>query len=104
MTKFKKFINILLISFFVLFISKHILKFIRIYMTPNKRVWPEFYSNNNINKDFRSEAIYIDGKIAYYLLKEGFGCGYTLSPCSPYKMKDVKINEKRGYKFYILNK
>ncbi len=101
---FKKFINIFLISFLVLFISKHILRIYKnINMIPNKSVWPEFYSNNNINKEFRSEAIYINGKIAYYLLKEGFGCGYTSSPCSPYEMKDVKIYEKKGYKFYVLD-
>ena len=101
---YKKYINIFLISFFTLFISKHTLRIYKnINMDINTSAWPTFYTDNNINKEFKSEAIYIDGKFAYYLLKKGFGCGYTSSPCSPYEMKDVKIQENKGYKFYILD-
>ncbi len=99
--KFKKYIHLSLIVFFFLFVSKH---GIRIYKNYNNSIWPQFNSEKYLHPDFKTETILINGEIAYYLNKDGFGCGYTNSPCTPYEVKNINLVYLKGYKFYNLIK
>ena len=54
-----------------------------------------------------SETKKINDTFAYYLFIPNLdydGCGYILSPCTPYPVKNVKLKEMYGYKFYYLDK
>ena len=54
-----------------------------------------------------SETKKINDTFVYYLHKQNLnydGCGYILSPCTPYLLKNVKLKEMYGYKFYYLYK
>ena len=99
--KFKKYINLSLIVFFFLFVSKHGM---RIYKNYDYSIWPQFNSEKYLHPDFKTETILINGEIAYYLNKDGFGCGYTNSPCTPYEVKNINLVYLKGYKFYNLIK
>ena len=98
----RKFLNSSLIIFILLFFMKHSL---RIYNNYNELVfnnaWPQFPKKEH-TKDI-SEVVKIDGKFAYYLLKDKDGCGYTSSPCTPYLVKKNIYQKKiNGYKFYLI--
>ena len=98
----RKFINISLIIFILLFFMKHSL---RIYKNYNELVfnnaWPQFPKKED-TKDI-SEEVQIDGKFAYYLLKDKDGCGYTSSPCTPYSVKNkIYQKKKNGYRFFLI--
>ena len=101
--KLTKYFTIFLIIFFTLFSLKHTL---RIYKNYNHSLignpWPKFPKT----KDTISitEPKKIKDTFAYYLLKpNNDGCGYTLSPCTPFPVKNVKLKEMYGYKFYYLD-
>ena len=102
--KLTKYFTILLIVFFTLFSLKHAL---RIYKNYNHSLiddpWPRFPKTKDTISV--SESKKIKDTFAYYLLKpNNDGCGYTLSPCTPYPVKNVKLKEMYGYKFYYLDK
>ena len=87
----------------MLFVLKHINRIaqnfdIRAINDP----WPKFHLQDQNNLDFKSDPIIINGLIGYYLLKSNDGCGYTTSPCSPYKAEKVNIIIKNGYKMYYI--
>jgi len=102
--KLTKYFTILLIVFFTLFSLKHAL---RIYKNYNHSLiddpWPRFPKTKDTISV--SESKKIKDTFAYYLLKpNNDGCGYTLSPCTPYPVKNVKLKKMYGYKFYYLDK
>ncbi len=101
--KFKKFINNCIIVFFMLFLLKHIN---RIYQNFDIETindpWPKFHSKDQNNLNFKSDPIIINGLVGYYLLKSNDGCGYTVSPCSPYKAEKINMIIKNGYKMYYI--
>ena len=104
--KLTKYFKILLVIFFTLFLLKHTL---RIYKNYNHSLvndpWPKFPKTKDTI--FLSETKKINDTFAYYLLKPNQdydGCGYILSPCTPYRVKNVKLKELYGYKFYYLDK
>ncbi len=102
--KFKKNINVFIIIFILLFSLKHTL---RIYKNFNNLSFssalPEFpKKDDTINI---SEKVQINGKFAYYLLKDKDGCGYTSSPCTPYPVKNNIYQKKiNGYIFFLIKK
>ena len=64
-------------------------------------MWPKFpKTEDTINV---SSLKNIDNLGDYYLLKSNDGCGYTLSPCTPFLVKGVNFKELKGYKFYYLD-
>ncbi len=103
--KYKKFLNLSIIIFFVLFSLKHT---IRIYKNYNNlsvnNPWPQFPKKENTK--YISKPILIDGKFAYYMLRQKRdGCGYTLAPCTPYPVKNnIYLKTINGYKFYLIKK
>jgi len=104
--KLTKYLTILLIIFFTLFSLKHTL---RIYKNYNHSLvndpWPKFPKTKDTTSV--SETKKINDTFAYYLHKYNInydGCGYILSPCTPYLLKNVKLKEMYGYKFYYLDK
>ncbi len=102
--KFKKLINISLILFFTLFVMKHGL---RIYKNFDYELvhnpWPNFPKTEDTKNT--SNIKRIGEKYNYYLLKEKTdGCGYSLSPCTPYPVKNVKFKKVYGYTVLYLNK
>lgn len=103
-TKFKKYLNICIIIFFVLFSLKHTLRIYKNYEVVLKNnVWPKFPKpNDTINI---SKPMLLSGKFAYYLLNNKDGCGYTSSPCTPFLVKE-NIYQKtiNGYNFFLINK
>ena len=66
--------------------------------------WPKFISNKQNDNNFKSDPIFINGVLEYYIVKSDDGCGYSLSPCTPYRYKKIKATIKNGYKFYNLEK
>ena len=66
--------------------------------------WPQFPKKENTK--YISRPILIDGKFAYYRLREKRdGCGYTLAPCTPYPVKNnIYLKKINGYKFYLIKK
>ncbi len=103
--KFKKFISISIITFFTLFVLKHVN---RIYKNFDNELvnnpWPKFHTEEQRNLTFSSDKMIKDGVTNYYLLTSNDGCGYSASPCTPYKIEKVYLSIKKGYKFYNLNK
>ena len=78
---------------------------LRIYKNYNELVfnnaWPQFPKKEDTK--YISEVVQIDGKFAYYLLKDKDGCGYTSSPCTPYPVKNnIYQKKKNGYKFFLI--
>ena len=52
-----------------------------------------------------SKPMLLNGKFAYYLLKDKDGCGYTSSPCTPFLLKKNIYQKKiNGYNFYLIKK
>ena len=101
--KFKKFINNCIIIFFMLFVLKHINRISQNFdIKAINDPWPKFHLQDQNNLNFKSDPIIINGLIGYYLLKSNDGCGYTASPCSPYKAEKVNIIIKNGYKMYYI--
>jgi len=102
--KFQKYLKICMIIFFVLFSLKHALRIYKNYdnlLTDN--AWPEFPKKEDTKNI--SKPISLNGKFAYYLLIGGNeGCGYTLSPCTPFSVKSVYQKEINGYKFFLIEK
>ena len=104
-SKFKKFLNLSLIIFLILFSLKHTL---RIYKNYNNflsdNAWPQFPKKEN-TKDI-SRPMMLNGELAYYLLKgKTDGCGYISSPCTPFLVKDnIYLKKVNGYKFYLIEK
>ncbi len=102
---FKKYTNIFLLTILVLFTAKHSLRVFK-----NKDLnylnypWPQFISERQNDNNFKSDPILIDDEIMYYLVKSDDGCGYSLSPCTPYPVKNVKMSLRNTYKFFTLNK
>ena len=101
--KLTKYFTILLIIFFTLFLLKHTLRIYKNYnhsLTDNP--WPKFPKTKDTISI--SEPNKIKDTFAYYLLKpNNDGCGYTLSPCTPFRVKNIKLKEMYGYKFYYLD-
>ena len=102
--KFNKYLNICVLIFFILFSFKHTLRIYKNYDTSLTKVaWPEFpkiEDTKNISK-----PISLDGKFFYYLLNGGGECGYTSSPCTPFRVKkNIYKEEKKGYTFLLIKK
>lgn len=102
-TKFQKYLNICIIIFFVLFSLKHTLRIYENYFVLKNNVWPKFPKvEDTINI---SRPILLSEKFTYYLLKDSDGCGYTSSPCTPFKLnKNIYQKKIKGYDFYLLKK
>ncbi len=100
--KFEKFIRFSIVFFFILFVVKHS---IRIYKNFDYELtddpWPVF--PKAVNTENISEEKKIGDNFKYYLLKPNRdGCGYTLSPCTPYPLKNVKYKKVNGYTILYL--
>ena len=103
-TKFQKYLNICIIIFFVLFSLKHTLRIYKSYeVVLENKAWPKFpKTDDTINI---SKPMLLNGKFAYYLLKDKDGCGYTSSPCTPFLLKKNIYQKKiNGYNFYLIKK
>jgi len=103
--KYKKFLNVSIIIFFVLFSLKHTMRIYKNYKNLSfSNPWPQFPKKENTK--YISRPILIDGKFAYYRLREKRdGCGYTSAPCTPYPVKNnIYLKKINGYKFYLIKK
>lgn len=101
--KFAKYLKIFLVIFFVLFVLKHTLRIYKNYDNLlAKDFWPTFPKTEETI--YISKSKKIDNVFSHHLLKSGNeGCGYTLSPCTPYPVKGIKLKKLRSYKFYYLS-
>ena len=98
--KYKKLFSSIIIILFVGVITKN---FNRISKKINDPIMPNIFDNiihKNISvKFFNSEDVF-----THYVKKGGGLCGYSISPCSEKKDKNIRIKNKFGYKIYYLNK
>ena len=66
--------------------------------------WPKFHTEEQRNLTFSSNKMIKNGVTNYFLLTSNDGCGYSASPCTPYKIEKIYLSIKKGYKFYNLEK
>ena len=101
--KFSRLINISLIIFFTLFVLKHGLRIYKNYDYKVSDPWPKFPKEaDTINI---SENKKIGSEFNFYLLKENMdGCGFILSPCTPYPVRNVLHKKTKGYTILYLDK
>ena len=98
--KLKKLISISIITFFTLFVLKHVN---RIYKNFDSEFvnnpWPKFHTEEQRNLTFSSDKIIKNGITNYFLLTSNYGCGYSASPCTPYKINKIYFSIKKVINF-----
>ena len=100
LSKYKKLFSLIIIIMFFGIIAK---SFNQILKKNNDSIMPYMFDNiihKNISvKFFNSENVF-----THYIKKGGGLCGYSVSPCSEKKDKNIRLKNKFGYKIYYLKK
>ena len=96
--KYKKVLNLIILIIFFGAIFKN---FNRISNKIDDPVMPNMYDNlvhQNISEKFYNN----DGIFTHYVKVGGGLCGYSISPCSENKNKNIGLENKFGYKVYYI--
>ncbi len=98
--KYKKFLNIIIILAFVGLGAKN---FNRINEKFSDTITPYMYDDKihlNISKKFINDF----NEFTHYYKEGGGLCGYSISPCSENKDKNLRYKTKFGYRIYYIDK
>ena len=98
--KYKKFLNIVIILAFIGLGAKN---FNRINEKFSDTITPYMYDDivhSNISKKFINNF----NEFTHYYKEGGGLCGYSISPCSENKDKNLRFKTKFGYRIYYINK
>ncbi len=98
--KYKKFLNIIIILAFIGLGTKN---FNRINEKFSDTITPYMYDDivhSNISKKFINNF----NEFTHYYKEGGGLCGYSISPCSENKDKNLRFKTKFGYRIYYINK
>ena len=96
--KYKKVLNYIILIIFIGAIFKN---FNKISNKINDPLMPNMY--DNIVHQNISEKFYNNDGIFIHYIKEGGGlCGFSISPCSENKNKNIGLENKFGYKIYFI--
>jgi len=97
--RFKKFLNLIIILAFIGLGTKN---FKRISDKISDSIMPHIYDNivhENISQRFLNKK----GIFTHYIKNDGSLCGYSISPCSQKKDKNLMLREVFSYKIYFIN-
>jgi hypothetical protein len=101
---FKKnilFFKFIFISCFIVLISKQAIKF---YNNTKNTPWPNIYTLDLDGIIYPKKKIRINNDFFYYLADKGDQlCMYSKSPCTSYKMQNIKYSFKNTYLFLNVN-
>ena len=98
--KYKKFLNIIII---IAFVGLSVKNFNRITEKFSDTITPYIYDDKihlNISKKFINDF----NEFTHYYKEGGGLCGYSISPCSENKDKNLRYKTKFGYRIYYIDK
>ena len=98
--KYKKIFSFFIILAFSGLLIKNINK---ISNKINDPILPHIY-DDKIHTNISKKFINSKGRFIYYIKEDGSLCGYSISPCSVRKDKNIRLKNKFGYKIYYLKK
>ena len=96
--KYKKFLNLIILIIFFGAIFKN---FNKISNKIDDPIMPNMF-DNIIHQNISIKYFNSDGIFTHYEKKGGGLCGYSISPCSEEKNKNIGIENKFGYKIYFV--
>jgi hypothetical protein len=103
----KKFYYILISIGILLFYLKNLDRIISRYDTfYNNYPWPKIYTMKNNEKNLKKEYLKIyDGNQNFlYYFSGGEECMFNTSPCSNFIVKNLKLDQKKYFKKYVVTK
>jgi len=95
------FFKFIFISCFIVIISKQTIKF---YNNSKNTLWPNIYTLDFDGIIYTKKKIIINNDFFYYLADKGDQlCMYSKSPCTSYKVQNIKYSFKNTYLFLNVN-
>jgi len=95
------FFKFIFISCFIVIISKQTIKF---YNNSKNTLWPNIYTLDFDGIIYTKKKIIINNDFFYYLADKGDKlCMYSKSPCTSYKVQNIKYSFKNTYLFLNVN-
>ena len=98
--KFKKFFNLIIILAFIGLGTKN---FKRISDKISDNIMPHMY-DNIVHKNISQKFFNKKGIFTHYVKNDGSLCGYSISPCSEKKDKNLMLKEIFSYKIYFIDR